>query len=589
MKRNTSYSDLRQKKRRVLTHSCSSSIQTWQSTVWRSRIVILMLMMGFLAVFIRAFYLQHLDVETWKKRAITRYTETQPIPAARGRILDRNGEILAVSTLEYKIGIVPHRFSPSLNQLNSLAKLIGRSTKDILSQHKNSKNYFYISTGVKPLIKSKIQILGIGGVEFEQIYQRNYPYKEAFSTLLGLTSEKDIGQDGVEFAFDDQLKGVEGRRFVHVERGNIAFDEKILKEPAPGNDVHLSIDAAMQSMVYKNAKLAKQRHNAKSVSIVVVDSRNGDILAMVNAPAFDPGKRKNLSLDVIRNRSVTDSFEPGSTFKPFVIAAALDKGLVEPLTTIDTSPGYIKLNGETLRDFKPFGVLSVSDVLAKSSNVGTVRVALKLNPNHMYDYYQTLGFGKSPNLRLGGLAKGKLSPWQSWNKVTRATISYGHGVSVSLAQLAQAYTVFARKGDIMPIGLLKTNFKRKGIQVFSYESVKSVRFMLEVASSSRGTGAKAQVDGFRIAGKTGTAQKAENGGYSKNKYIASFVGIAPINKPRFVIAVMVDEPKGVRTGGQVAAPIFSKIAGNALRRLQMSPDQSNQILPKTAFFRSPSP
>ena len=583
-----SYTSSRVRRRRDLSHSSSNSILVWQSTVWRSRIIILLLLMGFLAVFIRAFYLQHLDVDTWKKRAITRYTETQPIPAARGKILDRNGEILAVSTLEFKVGIVPNRFSPNSKQINDFAKLIGKSPEDIIKKHQNSKKYFYISSGVNPNIKNQIKNLGVSGIEFEQIYQRNYPYKDAFSTLLGLTSETDKGQDGVEFAFDDQLRGVQGLRFIHVERGNIAFDEKILKEPAPGNDVHLSIDASMQSMVYKNALIAKHKHNAKSVSVVVVDSRSGDILAMVNAPAFDPGKRKNLSLDDIRNRSVTDSFEPGSTFKPFAIAAALDKGLVEPLTIIDTSPGYIKLNGEILRDFKPFGILSVSDVLAKSSNVGTVRVALKLNPSHMYDYYQTLGFGKSPNLPLGGLAKGRLSPWQSWDKVTRATISYGHGVSVSLAQLAQAYTVFARSGDLIPISLLKSNFKRRGIQVFSNESIMSVRFMLERASSSFGTGVKAQVDGFRIAGKTGTAQKAENGGYSKNRYIASFVGIAPLDNPRFVIAVMVDEPKGVRTGGQVAAPIFSKIASDALTRLQMSPNQPKQVLPKTAFLKSSS-
>ncbi|OUV29171.1 MAG: hypothetical protein CBC60_05200 [Betaproteobacteria bacterium TMED100] len=575
----------RSKKRRVLTHSFKNPIQTWQSTVWRSRIIILMLMTGFLAVLIRAFYLQHLDVDTWKKRAITRYTETQPIPAARGKILDRNGEILAVSTLEYKIGIVPNRFRPTLEQIQDLGKLIGKKPKEILNKHQKSKKYFYISSGVKPNVKNKIQAIGISGVEFEQKYQRNYPFKEAFSTLLGLTSEKDKGLDGVEFAFDDQLKGVEGLRFIHVERGNVAFDEKILKKPAPGNDVHLSIDADMQSMVYKNVLIAKQKHRAKSVSVVVVDSRTGDILAMVNAPAFDPENRKNLSLDAIRNRTVTDSFEPGSTFKPFIIAAALDRGLVEPLTNIDTSPGYIKLNGETLRDFKPFGVLSVSDVLAKSSNVGTVRVALKLSPSHMYEYYQTLGFGKPPNLPLGGLAKGKLSSWKNWDAVTRATISYGHGVSVSLAQLAQAYTVFAREGDLIPISLFKKNFQRRGIQVFSYESVKSVRSMLERASSSLGTGVKAQVDGFRIAGKTGTAQKAENGGYSKNRYIASFVGIAPVDKPRFVIAIMVDEPKGIRSGGQVAAPIFSKIAGDALRRLQMSPNQPNQVLPKTALLK----
>ncbi|OUW00289.1 MAG: hypothetical protein CBD16_06820 [Betaproteobacteria bacterium TMED156] len=585
MKKNNYFSRKNSGKRREIKHFYGTEAQIWQSTIWRSRVIIVILLLGFLSVFFRAFQLQHLDVDTWKKRALTRYTETQAIPAARGKILDRNGAVLAMSILKYKLGIVPAQFNPTQNQIESFSNLIDKQPDEIWNIIKKRDGFFYLSYGVNPTTKNKIQAIGITGVEFEQAYKRNYPYKNAFSTLLGLTSDKGKGQEGVEIAFDDQLTGVPGSRFIQKERGNTAFNEKILKKPSPGNDVQLSVDATIQSIAYASALSAKKKHKAKSVSVVVVDSQSGDILAMVTVPAYNPEKRKNLSLDEVRNRSITDSFEPGSTFKPFAIAAALDKGLVEPLTTIDTSPGYIMLNGETLRDFKPFGILSVSDVLAKSSNVGTVRVAMKLRPSHMHEYYETLGFGKHPNLPLGGVTKGTLLPWQNWDNVTRATISYGHGVAVSLVQLAQAYTVFARSGDLMPIGIQKTNFPRRSVKVFSDESVQSVRFMLERASSSVGTGVKAQVEGFRIAGKTGTAQKAENGGYSKNRYIASFVGIAPIDNPRFVIAVMVDEPKGIRTGGQVAAPIFSKIAGEALRRLQMSPDKTRQVFPKTALLK----
>ena len=573
------------KRRRNLTYSSPDGIHTLKSTVWRSRVIILVLLTGFLAVFIRAFHLQHLDSEVWKTRAEIRYTKTEPIPAARGKIFDRNGEVLALSVMRYKVAIIPDRFKPTVEQMISFSQLIKMDSNEIFKKTQNKKNYFYISSGVKPSVKNQIKLIGIPGIEFEQVYKRHYPFKNTFATLLGLTSEQGVGQEGAEIAFEEQLKGISGLRSLHVERGNIAFDETIIKKPSPGQDIHLSVDAAMQSIAYKNALAAKHKHNAKAVSVVVVDSESGDILAMVTAPSFNPENRKELLLDELRNRSVTDSFEPGSTFKPFVIAAALDRGLVEPLTIIDTSPGYIKVGGETLRDFKKFGTLSVSDVLAKSSNVGTIRVALKMDPSQMHRYFASLGFGEVPNIKLGGVTKGRLTPWQNWDKVTRATISYGHGVAVSLVQLAQAYTVFARSGDLITIGLKKTNFPRKSKKVFSKESVQSVQFMLERATSSLGTGPGAQVEGFRIAGKTGTAQKPEKGGYSTNKYVASFIGIAPVNNPKFVIAVMVDEPKGVRSGGKVAAPIFSKIASEALRRLQMSPDSKRQVFPQTVFLK----
>ncbi len=561
-----------------------TEIEIWQKTAWRSKTVLLIFLIAFSIVIIRAFYLQFINVEQWQKRAELRYTKHKEISAPRGKILDRNGEILATSFLEFKVGVVPSRFNPSQEKLRDLSTFVEMSFKEIKKRSLISKNYFYIDKGIDKETVKKIKQLEIVGIEFEQTYRRQYPYGQTVSTLLGMTDEKDRGIEGVERAFDNKLRGIKGIKIIKVGRGNTAFDEKSLKEPLPGKNITLTIDSSLQSLAYKEAKYAQIKHKARAVSIVVLDPRSGDILAMVNTPAFDPEKRKKLSFDEVRNRSIIDNFEPGSTFKPFAIAAALEQGLVSKFSQIETSPGFIKIGDKELRDPKSFGLLSIEDILAKSSNVGTVRVALKMKPVKMYRYYELLGFGKTPDLPLLGLAKGKLSPWQGWRDIDQATISYGYGVSVTLLQLARAYSVFARDGDLISLRISKEDRFGQSINVFSSEVVSDVRAMLERASSKIGTGSKAKVSGFIVAGKTGTSKKIKKGIYSSNRYIASYVGFAPSNDPRFIVAIMVDEPQGKITGGKVAAPIFSKIATNALRRLQMSPDPKDRIFPQTVKF-----
>ncbi len=559
-----------------------TEIEIWQKTAWRSKTILLIFLIAFSVVVIRAFYLQFINVEQWQKRAQLKYTKHKEISAPRGKILDRNGEILATSFLEYKVGVVPNRFNPSKEKIRDLSALVEMNLDEIEKKSLNAKNYFYIDKGVDKETLKQIKKLGIVGIEFEQTYRRQYPHGQTFSTLLGMTDEKDRGIEGVERAFDNKLRGIKGIKIIKVGRGNTAFDEKSLKKPLPGKNIILTIDASLQSLAYKEATHAQIKHKAKAVSIVVLDPRSGNILAMVNTPAFDPEKRSKLSFDEVRNRSIIDNFEPGSTFKPFAIAAALEQGLVSTSSVIETSPGFIKIGDKELRDPKSFGVLSIEDILAKSSNVGTVRVALKMKPVKMYKYYELLGFGKTPDLPLLGLAKGKLSPWQVWRDIDQATISYGYGVSVTLLQLARAYSVFARNGDLIPLRISKEDRFGKSITVFSPSVVSDVRGMLERASSKTGTGSKAKVTGFLVAGKTGTSKKIKKGTYSSNRYIASYVGFAPSNNPRFIVAIMVDEPQGNITGGQVAAPVFSKIATSALRRLQMSPDPKERIFPKTA-------
>ncbi|OUV03479.1 MAG: hypothetical protein CBC42_03230 [Betaproteobacteria bacterium TMED82] len=572
------------KGRGLVKRSTLSDLEIWKNTSWRSKLVLVSFLLAFFTVVVRVFYLQFINAEHWQKRAEIRYTEYIEIPAPRGKIFDRNGEILASSIMEYKIGIVPKRFDLTSDKVHDLASYVDISPEIIKRKTGKTNGYFYLHRGINEVTANQIKKLKIEGVEFERIYKRHYPFGRAFSTLLGCTNDKDLGIEGIERAFEQELRGKFGSKLLFVEKDNRPYDEKILKAPLPGQNVHLTVDSALQTLVHKEASVAREAHKASAVSIVVVDSRTGDILAMVNSPAFDPRKRRNLSLDEVRNRSITDKFEPGSTFKPFAIAAALDQGLVTAASKIETAPGYLKIGEKSLRDVKSFGMLTLPEVLAKSSNVGTVRVALQMEPSIMYEYYNSLGFGKIPDLPFGGLVRGKLPPWQSWGKINQATISYGYGVSVSLVQLARAYTVFARNGVLLPLRISKSQSKEKSIKVFSPTVVSDVRFMLEKASSKSGTGYRAAVKGFQVAGKTGTSKKQEKGSYSQNRYIASYVGFAPSDNPRLIVAIMVDEPKGTKHGGQVAAPIFSKIVTSALRRLQMSPDPDERVFPKTAQY-----
>ena len=563
-----------------------STIEIWQNTAWRSKSILAIFIAAFFIVVCRAFYLQFLNVETWQKKAEEKYTKYIDIPGVRGKILDRNGEILASSVLNYKVGIVPKLFSPTSVDIERLKNLLGLDNSRLLGPV-FSERYFRLPRSINEKTVENIKELGLTGLEFEPVYERDYPFRQAFSTLIGLTSiDDDKGIEGIEKAFDHYLRGKPGQKKLLVERGNIAFDEKVVLNPEPGRDIKLTVDAGIQSIVYREASAAKKRYDAKSVSVVLLDARNGDILSIVNVPSADPINRRSLNLDEVRNRAITDQFEPGSTLKPFAIAAALEAGVVDSRTIIETTPGFIKVNGKKLQDERSFGKLSVKDVLAKSSNVGTVKIALQLQSNEMYHYLNLLGFGKTPDLPLLGLRTGTLPKWKDWEKINQATISYGYGVDVTLIQLARAYTVFTKAGYILPVKISDVDRGGTKSPIFSMTVVEEMKEMLVKATSKNGTGREARVPGYTVAGKTGTTRKIENGKYSTNKYIASFVGFAPSENPRFIAAIRVDEPKKHKTGGKVAAPIFSKIAASALRDFQMSPNPKDQIIPKTAMSYS---
>jgi cell division protein FtsI (penicillin-binding protein 3) len=401
---------------------------------------------------------------------------------------------------------------------------------------------------------------------------------------VGFTNAHEQGAEGLEATHDQALRGTSGQLRVVIDRRGSAVEGRTIADALHGKDLQLSLDASIQSMVYSTLKSAVVEHRAKAAAAVVIDAQTGEVLALVNEPSFDPNNRIKLNPDRVRNRAVTDTFEPGSTMKSFSIAAALELGRVSPKTEVQTAPGKITIGNRTIGDSHPHGTLTVEEVLAKSSNVGTVRITQRLQAKELYDFYVAAGFGRVPDVGLNGATAGRLRQPEKWVPIDQATISYGHGVSVSLLQLARAYTVFARDGDLVPISFVPQPGPVSGVPVISPETARSVRKMLEMATT-QGTAPKAQIAGFRVAGKTGTAHKPERGGYAKNKYVASFVGFAPADQPRFVIAVMVDEPSaGKHYGGEVAAPIFAQIANDALRRMQMSPNPALRILPAVALI-----
>ncbi|MEY4082764.1 MAG: hypothetical protein RL483_133 [Pseudomonadota bacterium] len=560
----------------------AGQILTWRATAGRSKFVMLCLMLALLAVLVRAFILQHVHVEQWQKRAENRYERIRELPAARGRLLDRNGSVIAVSIPENRLGIVPSRFRLDHPKFGELAKLLGQSPADLKKKILTAKRFFYVSGGISLDLTDRIVALKMPGLEIEQEFHRHYPLGETFANLVGMTDLDERGQEGIERTFDSALRGRPGVERVLVDRRNEVFGQRQAQAASPGEDLRLSLDANLQAIAHMAVAQALQTHKAKGAAAVMVDSRTGEILAMANAPTFNPNLRTRLDPNRVRNRAVADSFEPGSTLKPFVIAAALDTGAIRPTTTIQTAPGSMTVSGRTIRDAHAHGLLTVTEVLQKSSNIGTAKIALDLPSELIFDRYRSLGLGSAPPLSLPGAVGGRLRPWQSWVPIDKATISYGHGIAVSLVQVARAYTVFARQGDLVNLSLRPVEGPVVGEPIYSPQTAGQIRQMLELATGPGGTAPKAQIPGFKVAGKTGTAHKPEAGGYSKSRYISSFVGFVPADAPRYVIAVMVDEPSaGKHYGGDVAAPVFAQIAAESLRRLQMSPDPRIRIVPTT--------
>ncbi|HSG24431.1 MAG TPA: penicillin-binding protein 2 [Azonexus sp.] len=542
---------------------------------WRSRTVGLLLMLAFLALVGRGFYLQVINNDFLQEKGDSRYRRDIEVSASRGKITDRNGDMLAVSTPMKSVWAIPGdaRTMP-VEQRRQLATLLDMSPRELDGKIAPDKTFVYVKRQVPPETADRIAALKLPGVHQEKEYRRFYPTGDMTAHIVGFTGVDDKGLEGVELAFQNSLLGHSGSRSVIKDRrGQIVEDVGALKPPLDGKDVRLALDSKIQYLAYSQLKAAIETNNAKAGGAIVIDARTGEILALANWPTYNPNNRQHLSGAQLRNRAITDTFEPGSVMKPFTAALALERGKVRFDTVINCAPGRMTIGSATISDAHPHGALTVAQVIQKSSNVGTVKMALGFLPKEMWEMFDSVGFGQAPNLGFPGEVNGRLRPWKNWRPIEQATMSYGHGISISLVQLARAYTVFARDGELVPLSLVRLDETPvRGVRVFSPQTTREVRAMLEMAVQPEGTAPKARVPGYRVGGKTGTAYKVEGGVYAK-KYVASFVGVAPISDPRLVVAVMIDEPTGgAHYGGDVAGPAFSQIMGGALRTMGIPPD-----------------
>jgi cell division protein FtsI (penicillin-binding protein 3) len=543
--------------------------------VWRARFVLITLAAGFAVLAGRAVYLQAMRTDFLQEKGDARYSRVLEIAATRGRILDRHGEALAVSTPVKSIWAIPGDIEASAKEKRRLAALLSLRKAELDRKLADtSRDFVYLKRQIPPEMAAEVLALGIKGIQQHGEYRRYYPGGEVTAHIIGFTGVDDTGQEGIELAHQAILGGRPGsRRVIRDRLGHIVEDVQSIRSAQDGADLTLSLDSKIQSVAYGALKSAVERHRAKAGAVIVVDVTSGEILALANAPSYNPNNRAKLTGAQLRNRVITDLFEPGSTLKPFTVALALENGLVKPSSTVATAPGRMTLATYTIRDVHPAASLTVSQVLARSSNVGAAKLALGLPREAMWDLFRRVGFGTAPELGFPGAASGKLRPHRSWRAIEQATMGYGHGISVSLAQLARAYTVFARDGELVPLTLVKTGAVAGGENVLSRETARAIRAMLEAAVQPGATGPRARIMGYRVAGKTGTAHKQENGAYAPDKYLASFVGLAPASAPRLVVAVMIDEPSaGQHYGGMVAAPVFAQVMQGALRLLGVPHD-----------------
>lgn len=557
---------------------------------WRSRVVLFTLFAAFLALIGRALWLQGISTEFLQKQGASRYARTLELPATRGKITDRNGQVLASSIPVKAIWAIPEDvLQAPKEKLRGMAKLLEMSDRDLSKKLDSDRSFVYLKRQVELDTVDQILQLDITGIHTRKEYKRYYPLGEVIAHVIGFTNVEDAGQDGMELASQKTLAGRTGSRRVIKDRlGRIVEDIESIREPHDGKDLVLSIDSKIQYIAFSHLKEAVEKHKAKAGAIVVLDVRTGEILALANLPTYNPNHRSQLTGARLRNRVLTDTFEPGSTMKPFTVALALETKRVTPTTVIQTAPGRLTIGKATIGDAHPHDALTVEQIIEKSSNVGTSKLALQMQPLEMWEMFTSVGFGQQPRFGFPGAAAGRVRPYKSWRPIEQATMSYGHGISASLIQMARSYMIFARDGDIIPWTFHKTTDQPIGQRVISEKNARAVRRMLEMAVGPEGTAPKAQVAGYRVAGKTGTSYKLEKGQYVQ-KYVASFVGFAPVSDPRVIIAVMVDEPSnGQHYGGDVAAPVFSTVAANALRALNVAPDSTvtNIIIPPDSIRES---
>ena len=560
-------------------HYASSPLLAARTPPGRSRLIVALVALSFGVLAGRAVWVQVLHSDFYQREGEKRFLHAEDVPAGRGNVLDRNGRILASSVPAIDIAVRPSELKATPAQRFTLARVVGLTPEALEQRLQSHPRFVWLKRGVGAAVRGELQALlqqGVVGVELRDSWRRAYPEGEASAQVVGFTDLEQNGLEGIERVFQDQLRGSDGQRTVVRDRlGRVVEHIGEPDVPQPGQDVILSIDARLQSLAYQRLRDAVKAHGANSGSLVMLDAMTGELLALTNYPSYQPDDRRNLKPEQLRNRALTDIFEPGSTMKPFSIALALDKGIVRPGTRLDTGPGWINITGSTIRDSRPHGELSVAEVVQKSSNVGTVKLAMQLTPREMWHQFSDLGLGSKPDIEFPGVATGRVRPFKTWRPVEQATMSYGYGLSASLLQMARAYTVFARDGELAPVTLLKRDTPPEtGSKVMSADTSRAVRDMLRMAAGPGGTAPKAQTIGYSVGGKTGTARKQIGQGYSTEKYRAWFVGLAPVSAPRLVVAVMIDEPRkgGVFYGGDVAAPVFSSVVQQSLRTLGVAPD-----------------
>ena len=555
----------------------SSPLLASPTPVWRSKFIVATIALAFAGLAGRAVYIQVIENDFFQRQGEVRYARTLALPANRGRILDRNGIVMASSIPVPSIWAIPEDIGRDPDKLKKLAKLLDMSLADLDKKLEDEdKTFVWLKRQIDESVARDIEALNIQGIYQRKEYKRQYPEGEAAAHVVGFTNVEDLGQEGIELTFNKELGGRNGSRRVIKDRmGRVVEDVGDQIAPVDGRDLQLSIDSKVQFFAYQKLKEAVLQHKAKAGSVVVLDVQSGEVLALANYPSYVPDKRQNLSGAQLRNRALTDTFEPGSTMKPFVIALSLNTGRVTPNTPIQTAPGRLTIGSSTISDSHAHGVLSVTEVIQKSSNIGTAKIALQMPAREMWEMFSNLGFGRKPVLPFPGAVSGRLRPYKSWRPIEQATMSYGYGISVSLFQLAHAYSIFGRDGDLVPVTMQKVTQPITGVPVIGARHAHDVRNMLHLVTGPGGTAPKAQTMGYSVGGKTGTAHKVEGRGYADKKYRGVFVGLAPIDAPRIAVAVMIDEPSnGQYFGGQVAAPVFSQTVQQTLKVLGIAPDMT---------------
>ncbi|MEO8013218.1 penicillin-binding protein 2 [Polaromonas sp.] len=555
----------------------SSPLLASKTPVWRSKLIVALIALSFAGLAVRAAYIQVYANAFFQRQGQVRFARTLELPANRGRILDRNGLILASSVPASSIWAIPEDVKASPAQLAELARLLEMPLAELNKKFSDEdKTFVWVKRQLDEPVAQKVHSLGIPGIYQRKEYKRKYPEGETIAHIVGFTNVEDKGQEGIELTFNQALSGKAGSRRVIKDRlGRVVEGVGEQVPPVDGKDIQLSVDSKVQFFAYQKLRDAVIARKAKAGSVVVIDSITGEVLALANYPSYVPDKRQNLTGEQLRNRAVTDTFEPGSTMKPITVAMALEAGRVKPQTLIETGPGRFSIGGFTISDTHNYGTLTVEGVIQKSSNVGALKIAQKMTPHEMWDTYVALGYGQKPQIEFPGAVSGRLRPWKTWRPVEQATMAYGYGLSASLFQMAHSYTAFAHDGQIIPVTMLKKNEPAVGVRVFSPENAHAVRRMLQMAAAPGGTGQLAQTVGYSVGGKSGTAHKQVGKGYASNKYRAWFTGMAPIESPRIIVAVMIDEPSdGKYFGGIAAAPVFSEVVQQTLRMMGVQPDMS---------------